>query len=382
MSITLTHIDEVLPHIEGRHEFAVADRGSYKVVDYRCTTHGTFDDRVRIECRGLKFDQDGWIIARPFHKFFNVGEVPETRVEAIDFGKPHVIMDKLDGSMVHPALISGVVVLMTRAGRTDVARLAERHLTTELIIACREWLEEGWTPIFEFTAPDNRIVINYSESRLTVLAVRDTMTGRYSTNEAINFGASSGLRLVKHHESLWRTGEEFRDYAKAVMGAEGFVVRFADGLMVKAKAEDYVLKHRAKDSVLKEKTVLALVLRDEIDDVLALLDDTDRARVERYRDQVEDGLIDTTFRVSGIVSSGAALSQKEFATAHLADVEPALRPTCFAVRAGANPWDVVRATALKGTGSITGVDSVRHLFGATFVPAPLNDNGLALEVAA
>lgn len=67
----------------------------------------------------------------------------------LDFTQPHVVMEKLDGSMIHPAIVSSdEVVFMTRMGHTDVARKAERHLTPELSDICRGILMGGATPIF------------------------------------------------------------------------------------------------------------------------------------------------------------------------------------------------------------------------------------------
>src|SRR6478609_139429 len=99
----IEHINDVLPHIEGRPEFIVAERPGYKVIDYNVAFFDSFDDPMRLECRGIKFDAKGKILARPMHKFFNVGERPDTQPELLDFSKPHIITEKLDGSMIHPA---------------------------------------------------------------------------------------------------------------------------------------------------------------------------------------------------------------------------------------------------------------------------------------
>ena len=76
---TIRTIDDVLPHIEGREEFIVAEREGYKVINYVVAMADTFDmtgpsdlgGAIRRECRGLKFAPNGEIAARPFFKFFN-----------------------------------------------------------------------------------------------------------------------------------------------------------------------------------------------------------------------------------------------------------------------------------------------------------------------
>ncbi len=267
--------------------------------------------------------------------------------------------------MIHPAIVNDEVVLMTRMGRTDVAIKAERHLNEALRRECRVEIEANVTPIFEFTAPDNRIVVRYEQSGLSLLALRWNKTGDYLDREyAAAVARAMGLPLVTHHPSDWNSGQAFLDYARAVTGREGFVVRFDSGLWVKAKGEDYVLKHKAKDSILQEKNVLALIIRGELDDVLPLLDESDREHVEAYRDDVNEGMAAAAIGVSGIVTAGQHLDQKSFATEHIAKCAPAYRHLAFMVRAGTPALDAVRSTIEKNLGSQSAVDAARHLHGA------------------
>lgn len=376
---TITHIDEVLPHVEGRQDFAVHYKDGYSVIDYHYVLPDSFDNPYRLECRGIKFGPDGRIIARPFQKFRNVGEHPSCTAENLDLSKPHTVMEKMDGSMIHPAIVNDELVFMTRMGRTDVARKAERHLTPDVERVCRELLEIDITPIFEFTAPDNRIVIQYSESGLTLLATRGTKSGIYAHHDAIVAHAKRmELNAVPIH-TVPVDARAFLHHARAIKGMEGFVIRFGDGFMVKAKGEDYVLKHRAKESVLQEKNVLALIVRDELDDVLPLLDTVDRTNVERYRADVLAGIDEAEDILARMVDAGKDADQKTFATVLLAGIIPQVRSLAFQVRAGANPRDAIIASIVKSSTSASGVDHVRPLFGATFNAA--NDNNNHAEAA-
>lgn len=375
----IEHISDVLPAIEGRSDFVVAQKDGYTVVDYVYAAPDTFDNPIRLECRGLKFGPDGRIIARPFQKFFNCGEKPSCTAENLDLSKPHIVMEKLDGSMIHPAIVNGEVCFMTRMGRTDVARKAERHLGGKVKAMCRTALEIGETPIFEFTAPDNRIVIQYAESSLTLLALRDNVTGRYINQATVNSVANwMNVSAVSIHE-MSDDPKLFLHHARSIKGMEGFVIRFADGFMVKAKGEDYVLKHRAKESILQEKNVLALIVRDELDDVLPLLDSQDRSNVERYRADVLAGITEAEDIISRMVSSTAHVDQKTFATVVLGPVIPQVRSLAFQVRAGADPRVAIISAIIKGAGSASGVDHIRPLFGAVFHAE--NDNTRQAEAA-
>lgn len=362
----ITRLDDVLPHIAGRDEFVHAMRDGYSVIDYNFALADSFDDPVRLECRGIKFAPDGTILARPLHKFFNIGERADTQSHLLPFHEMHDVTEKMDGSMIHPANVDGDLVFMTRMGRTDHARMAERHITEDVEDVCRGLLHYGATPIFEWTAPDNRIVVRYPESRLTLLAIRETEDGHYFEQNYIEQMANDmGVAAVPVHTAP-RSSTEFLAHARAVTGMEGFVVRFANGLWVKAKGEDYVLKHKAKDSILQEKNLLALVLRGELDDVLPLLDEADRSAAELYRDQVTAGVGATAANVAGFVAANDNLDQKAFAVSAIPTLPVPQRSIAFMVRKGVPATEAVRQTLERATGSQTTVDETRHLHGAVW----------------
>ena len=224
-------IDDVLPHIAGRDEFIVAEREFGTVINYAVSMEDTFPPvnvaggsakmraerslayRMRRECRGLVFYPDGRLMSRPFHKFFNVNERDETQANKIDLSKPHVIMEKMDGSMIRPLYVNGAIRLATKMGVTEVAEAAERYLNTRedrgeiwnWLLRCVKF---GFTPIFEFVAPDNQIVISYDEPDLVLLAIRDNETGRYLGDQN---DTPAGLTRVPVYGSV-----------------EGYLMRFLD----------------------------------------------------------------------------------------------------------------------------------------------------------
>ena len=67
----IRNISELLPFVDQKPEFVVLDRGDYQVIDYVYQDQHTFDIPELMECRGIKFDKYGLILARPFRKFFN-----------------------------------------------------------------------------------------------------------------------------------------------------------------------------------------------------------------------------------------------------------------------------------------------------------------------
>lgn len=182
-------IEDVLPHIDARSEFIVAEREFGTVINYMVSYTDTFDmtgsedlsGAIRRECRGLKFYPDGTIAARTFHKFFNMGEREETQPHLIDFSRDHTIMEKRDGSMLHPMKVNKDIRWMTKMGITSVSEQAEEFINKNSKYQnFANWcIENQLTPIFEWTSPNNKIVIGYEIDELVLLAVRKNVTGEY-----------------------------------------------------------------------------------------------------------------------------------------------------------------------------------------------------------
>jgi RNA ligase len=292
----IRHIDDVLPHIEGRDEFIVAEREHYIVINYAVMMPDTFamDDEndlggaIRRECRGLIFGTDGHLISRPFHKFFNIGENEETRLAAIDLAQPHVIMEKMDGSMVRPIVIDGRVRLGTKMGVTDIAGMAEKYIhsradCSEIIIWMETCSKVGLTPIFEYISPKNKIVIDYAEEDLVLLAIRHNETGNYLGDQN---SIPSGLTVVPQYGSVEMGIDEYIAKVREQEGREGDIIRFADGHSVKIKNDWYVRIHKIKDRIRTPRHILDLVMNNELDDVLPILDATDNKTVHDFEDRL------------------------------------------------------------------------------------------------
>ena len=183
----IEHLDDVRPAIEGRDEFVIAERDWGYVVNYMVSMADTFppveteNDAIRRECRGLLFYPDGKIMSRPLNKFFNIGEKPETQLHTLNFNLPHTVYTKLDGSMVRPIDINGNVRWGTKAGITEVSMQAEVFVAKNPKYEkfARFCFANSLTPIFEFTSPENTIVLHYAKTELTLLAVRHNITGEY-----------------------------------------------------------------------------------------------------------------------------------------------------------------------------------------------------------
>jgi len=299
----IKNISDVLPAIEGRHEFVVANKGSYTVINYNVMMADTFPDvfsdrttisgvqienhdaAIRRELRGIIFDsKTGDIIRRPFHKFFNVNEREETQDHRVDLSRPHAILEKLDGSMIAPFIVDGEMIWGTKMGATDVAKPVEDFIekNTRYRPFAASWIELGWTPIFEWCSRKQRIVLDYKEDQLVLTAIRNIYDGSYlNINHLRVTGNNWGIPVVRAFEPQTNM-KAFLDYVAGLEDLEGFVVRFNGGHMVKLKCHWYLQIHRAKEAILQDRNIVELILDEKLDDVKAHLPSEDRDRLTKF----------------------------------------------------------------------------------------------------
>jgi RNA ligase len=213
-------------------------RGDLTLYTYtpECVQAGAWEEAT-LAARGLVLRDDGEIVARPWPKFFHLGERPETRADRLPAEVPEMA-EKLDGSLV--------VVFRDRdrwraitKGSWDSAQAAW----------AQAWLdrtprpfEPGWTYLFELVAPWNRIVLRYpSEDMVLLGAVRNGDGRDIPYGEVPPVAARLGVTAVRS----WRRPLDAVDLGDAsVREAEGFVVRYANGLRLKMKFAAYVELHR------------------------------------------------------------------------------------------------------------------------------------------
>ena len=311
----IEHIQDVLPHIEGRSEFVVAEREGYTVINYVVAMSDTFDmypagysgplseydftGAMRRECRGLIFDKDGKIMSRPFHKFFNVNERDETQSHVLDMSQPHFILEKMDGSMIRPIIVDGYLRLATKMGITHVAMQAEEWLAGQ-DPSKKEWMrlsvEAGYTPLFEWVSPFNQIVLPYEEADLVYLGTRDTVTGEYLFQENPPF------TVVPQYGSVDHSMNDYIERQRQAVDREGDIIRFLDGHMLKIKNDWYVRIHKAIERIVFDRNIVLLILNQEVDDTLPKLPKVQADRVRDFERRFWDAVNKTEFRLTSLFS--------------------------------------------------------------------------------
>lgn len=349
-------IDDVLPAIKDRKEFVVAEREGYVIVNYMVAMPDTFgvpemsgklvqglydspiithDMAIRRELRGIAFDENGDILSRSLHKFFNLGEREETLQKRVDFKSPHAAFVKLDGSMIRPLYFKkqNGFRLGTKMGITDVAMQAEIHISENLkyFRFFRECLANGLSPSFEWMSPKNRIVIDYKEKNLTLLAIRENVSGRYfEPEEMVKFAAPFDIPVVEIFPSDMPLDDLIR-HVRSVEDIEGIIFRFHNGHMLKVKTDLYTRMHKSKDIVSNDRRIIELILEEHIDDIKPMLMEDDISRVETLEKKVGENIQILTDRLEKKAFPYRGMDKKYFALNHANDLDPFYRRAVFSI---------------------------------------------------
>ena len=198
---------------------------------------------VTRQCRGLIYDsRSGEVLARPFDKFFNLGEhapgifAPEAQVE---------VTDKMDGSLGILYYGPQGWAIATRGSFESEQAIHATDVLRDKYLAEGCWVpDSGLTYLFEIVYPENRIVLDYGDQDdLVLIGVRDIESGttwgpRY---RGLLHHSWPGPRAKTFPAGTFRQALEIADRPNA----EGIVVRFmASDLRVKVKQDDYVRLHK------------------------------------------------------------------------------------------------------------------------------------------
>jgi RNA ligase len=210
-------------------------------------------------------------------------------------------MDKLDGSMIRPVVQNGMIRLATKMGVTDIAIEAEQLLHPDQYDWLEDMMFDGFTPIFEYVAPTNKIVVEYTEAKLILTAIRNTVTGEYVDGESLYSmnSAWSPFAVVRIDSSI-HDFDAYLTYSRDQQGREGDIIRFADGHMVKIKNDWYVQIHKTKDIVRVDRNIIELVLNETIDDTRAMLDPSDLVRVDQVEADFWSAFENVAGRIEGL----------------------------------------------------------------------------------
>ena len=242
------------------------------------------------QCRGKVVDiNTREIVSYPFNKFFNLDEVEETKQDKVKEllekdGVKISVTDKKDGSAIIVTNYKGDIVINTNGEFDNIQITLAKKLFEKKYSYFYNNIPEGYTFVFELIHPDNKIVIDYGkEEKLYLLAVRDLKTFELKTySELVEIKEKYKLDITEAFE--YTELSDFLDKALSdeEVGKEGWVFSIKNGsdtFMFKLKFKEYFKLSRLKNKPSLKK-VYALLLNNNLDDVMAEVEDGIRATID------------------------------------------------------------------------------------------------------
>ncbi len=191
-------------------------------------------------CRGIIFDRDGELVAKPFEKFFNHGEHPET-TDLPD--EPFTATVKHDGHLGIIFWYRGAWRITTRGDFESRTSKVGAEMLKRYALEGRwdERLPCGDNLLVEIIHPSTRVHLRYRGSRFILIGAFQRDTLRDLDHDEL---AALGKKLRLPVTERW-SGGSISDLAAltrdlSVRNREGFVVRFRSGLRVKFKFATYI----------------------------------------------------------------------------------------------------------------------------------------------
>ena len=225
------------------------------------------------QCRGIILDEDdNWrVVARPFDKFFNLGE---PNCAQIDWATARPL-EKLDGSLAILYYYDGQWHMAT-SGTPDASGPVGNLDKTFKDLFWQTWYDAGYTTdsldrdftwMFELMTPENRIVVPHSRYSLKLIGVRHRVTGEEIDIRDPKYNLENDFEVVQ--EFPYKSPEALLTSFENMDGLmqEGYVVVDAKFNRVKIKHPRYVLFHQMVGSLTKKK-VLDAVRRGESPEIL------------------------------------------------------------------------------------------------------------------
>ena len=219
-----------------------------------CQFEGKWD-WVTLMCRGLIMDDQERIIGRGFNKFFNYEELTHSAPwSSSDYV---YVQEKMDGSLGILFYYAGDWHLATKGSFHSEQAVRGMEIIKEKFFL-RAFMKE-YTYIVEIIYPENRIVVEYPEPKITFLSVflnRSHPGWEDGGDDELHWTTANSVFVASaiHKKHIVETEQVFDGLghdlyktlkAKNLQNKEGFILRFfPSNFRCKIKFEDYVRLHR------------------------------------------------------------------------------------------------------------------------------------------
>jgi RNA ligase len=288
---------DALADLVARHYVTERCHPKLPLVIYNYTAKAQYERHwtpETLQARGLiVHEETDEIVARPFAKFFNLGEHEGPLPD-----EPFTAFEKMDGSLgIAYRDADGLPSIATRGSfvssqalrASELLRMKYPHLLDEL----GSHLPAA-TFCFEIILPENRIVVDYGAREELVLLAAFGTEDHFEASPWL-IGVAAGLRADGFPQPRTWSYSSLDEAVAAVEGpdfenGEGVVVRFRGGLRLKVKREEYVRLHRLVTGVTPRR--IWEMLKDGEPPISRLYTGTPAGFQEWAREQVariEDG---------------------------------------------------------------------------------------------
>ncbi len=214
-----------------------------------------------LACRGLILDGQGHFVARPFPKFFNLGELETQTIPNLPFD----VYEKMDGSLGISYWVDGTFFIATRGSfDSEQSQKANEMLRSKYQVAVAQ-MNANYTYLFEIIYPENRIVLDYGDrEELVLLGIIETQSGVELPLKDI------GFPVVKTYDGI----SDIADLKGLELeNKEGFVVKFSNSFRLKVKFEEYLRLHRIMTRVTSYNIWEYLKSGEPMDEILEQMPD-------------------------------------------------------------------------------------------------------------
>ena len=244
---------------------------------------------IVIECRGIVLSLSDYnVVARPFDRFFNLYEGDDYK--KFDWNSA-IVMEKLDGSLIKVYHYNNKWYCGT-SGTVD----ASGTVGFENNKTFKELFEEGIggsiqdifkyapkenTYIFELTSPENRIITRYDKTSVTLLAVRNTQTGKYV--RLFDFDFCDTVKCYNFKNSFDKVIEFVESRSQFDEGC--VLYDYFNGIRIKVKNSAYVSLHHLRGNEVTKKSITILLLKGEMDEFLTYFPEDEKLvgpYIEKY----------------------------------------------------------------------------------------------------
>lgn len=317
----------------------IVDGFSLSVFNYRLAKYSDFITPIPskpeisgIELRGLTFvfNEDGSLYNRYvlLEKFFNLNQVPDSLYSVVKNYKIKFVNNKEDGSIASfVKLPNGKVIGKSKMGfDNDQADGINRvYKTNKEVKSLVDWaLDNNIVPVFEYVAPNNRIVLRYPSEELILLRLRDNATGKH-IDIRDHLDKIGSIRVAPFEDEI-KDLDQLIELTATQVDKEGSIVTCEDEMgrdfFFKIKTPWYMSLHGLlTDDLYREHIIIGYILDDKIDDILGQIPEDEKEahiRINKIVDIVKKSISDKVSEIEKDYRQYVSMniSKKDYAINH------------------------------------------------------------------